>query len=108
MKNSTATWLCLGAAALIAAPACAQSSPPSRDTVVITSTPIEGSETDAGDVAAPVQTATAADIEATHALDLSAYLNREFGSVYINDIQNNPLQPDINYRGFTASPLLGT
>ncbi len=30
------------------------------------------------------------------------------GSVYVNDIQNNPLQPDINYRGYTASPLLGT
>ncbi len=28
--------------------------------------------------------------------------------VYVNDIQNNPLQPDINYRGYTASPLLGT
>ncbi len=30
------------------------------------------------------------------------------GGVYVNDIQNNPLQPDINYRGYTASPLLGT
>jgi hypothetical protein len=28
--------------------------------------------------------------------------------VYVNDMQGNPLQPDINYRGYTASPLLGT
>lgn len=54
------------------------------------------------------QRATAADIAATHALDLTDYLNRKLGSVYINATQGNPLQPDINYRGYTASPLLGT
>jgi outer membrane receptor protein involved in Fe transport len=58
--------------------------------------------------AAPVQTLTAEEIERTRALDLGAALNRALGSVYINDIQNNPLQPDLNYRGYTASPLLGT
>ena len=26
----------------------------------------------------------------------------------MNEIQGNPYQPDINYRGYTASPLLGT
>ena len=34
--------------------------------------------------------------------------NRRLNGVHVNDMQNNPLQPDINYRGFTASPLLGT
>ena len=28
--------------------------------------------------------------------------------MYVNENQGNPLQPDVNYRGFTASPLLGT
>lgn len=28
-------------------------------------------------------------------------------NVSINDVQNNPFQPDVQYRGFTASPLLG-
>jgi iron complex outermembrane receptor protein len=28
--------------------------------------------------------------------------------VYVNETQNNPFQPDVNYRGYTASPLLGT
>jgi outer membrane receptor protein involved in Fe transport len=59
-------------------------------------------------VAAPVQTLSADQIDRSRALDLSAALNRSLGSVYINDVQNNPLQPDLNYRGFTASPLLGT
>jgi len=56
---------------------------------------------------APLQTADAADIASSHAVDLSEYLNRRLGGVFINDAQNNPLQPDVNYRGYTASPLLG-
>ena len=28
--------------------------------------------------------------------------------MYVNEIQGNPYQPDLNYRGYTASPLLGT
>jgi iron complex outermembrane recepter protein len=28
-------------------------------------------------------------------------------SVHINEAQNNPFQPDLQFRGFTASPLLG-
>ena len=35
-------------------------------------------------------------------------MNRRFTSVFVNEIQGNPFQPDINYRGYTASPLLGT
>ena len=43
-----------------------------------------------------------------HPLSLSAALNARLGSVTVNDVQNNPLQPDVQYRGYTASPLLGT
>ncbi len=35
-------------------------------------------------------------------------MNRHIGSVYINDIQNNSLQPDVNYRGSHRVALLGT
>ena len=34
-------------------------------------------------------------------------MDRRLESVNINDVQNNPYQPDVTYRGFTASPLLG-
>ena len=75
--------------------------------VVVGSTPLSEA-VDPASVAAPIQTATAEQIDRSNALDLSSFLNRSFDGVYINDLQNNPLQPDINYRGFTASPLLGT
>ena len=54
-----------------------------------------------------VQSAGAEQIEAAQSLDLTDFLNRNFSSVSINHAQNNPLQPDFNFRGFTASPLLG-
>ena len=58
-------------------------------------------------VPANVQRATAEQLERSQALDLTDFLNRGFSSVSINQAQNNPLQPDFNFRGFTASPLLG-
>ena len=55
----------------------------------------------------PVQTAGAAAIQQGDNASLADFLRRGFGSVSLNDAQNNPLQPDLQYRGFTASPLLG-
>lgn len=78
-------------------------------TVVIVGTaPLPGGEVNRSDIAAPMQTASAEDIKRTHALDLTAFMNRTLATVYENEVQNNPLQPDINYRGYTAAPLLGT
>src|SRR5262245_42447790 len=54
-----------------------------------------------------IQSADAQQIEQSHALDLTDFLGRNVASVHINSAQNNPLQPDVNFRGFTASPLLG-
>ena len=54
-----------------------------------------------------VHSITAGELAQSNALDLSDYLNRRTASVNINSAQNNPLQADVQYRGFTASPLLG-
>lgn len=81
---------------------------PLETVTVIGVAPLTGALVDRDRVAAPVQTASSRDIEGSHALDLTSFMSRRIGSVYVNDIQNNALQPDINYRGYTASPLLGT
>src|SRR5690606_17372954 len=54
-----------------------------------------------------VRSATSEEIDRSQSLDLSDFLNRNMGSVSLNDAQNNPLQRDLQYRGFTGSPLLG-
>ncbi len=53
------------------------------------------------------QAADSDAFERAQSLDLTDYLNSNLGSVSINSAQNNPLQPDVQYRGFSASPLLG-
>ena len=54
-----------------------------------------------------VQRSTSDELDKSQSLDLTEFMNRNLGSVNINAAQNNPLQPDIQYRGFTVSPLLG-
>ena len=75
---------------------------------VIGTTPVQGIGVPVNQVPANVQTTTGADIEKQQTLDLSEYLNNNLGSVTLNHGQNNPFQPDVNFRGLTASPLLGT
>lgn len=43
----------------------------------------------------------------SNVMSLTEQMNSSLASVNINDVQNNPFQPDVQYRGFTASPLLG-
>jgi len=74
---------------------------------VISTTPLPSLGTAREEIAAPVQTATAEDMKRSQSLDLTDFMNRNLGGVHINDVQNNPYQPDVSYRGFTASPLLG-
>ena len=81
--------------------------PPRYETVVTATTPLHGSGLPREEVPANVQTVTAAQLADQHSLDLSSYLGTSVGSVHINDVQSNPLQPDLQYRGFLASPLLG-
>ena len=78
------------------------------DVEVVGTTPLPGLGQAKQEIPAPVQSATVRDIERSGALDLSAFMNRNLGGVHINDIQGNPFQADVSYRGYTASPLLGT
>jgi outer membrane receptor protein involved in Fe transport len=58
-------------------------------------------------ISANVQVMTADDLAKSQNLSVAEYMNKYMGSVTINDAQNNPMQPDIQYRGFTVSPLMG-
>lgn len=75
---------------------------------VVETTPLVGVDLTKDQIPAPVQTATAEDIANSGSLDLSSFLNRRMNGVFLNEMQGNPFQPDVNFRGYTASPLLGT
>jgi outer membrane receptor protein involved in Fe transport len=75
--------------------------------IIVGATPLPGVGQASDEVAAPVQGATSGDIARSGALDLGDFLNRRLGSVHVNEVQGNPFQMDVSYRGYTASPLLG-
>lgn len=79
----------------------------SYQTTVTSTTPLHGSGLPRERVPGNVQTATAADLDASRSLDLTEYLEGAAGSVHLNQVVGNPLQPDVQYRGFAASPVLG-
>ncbi|MDC9726163.1 MAG: TonB-dependent receptor [Gammaproteobacteria bacterium] len=74
---------------------------------VIGTTPLHGVGLPADMIPTNVQSANAEDIERVQGLDISDFMNKTLGSVSLNQAQNNPFQPDLKYRGFTASPLVG-
>ena len=78
-----------------------------EEIVVIGVTPTQGVGLPEDKIPYNVQSATSDDLDRAQSLDLSDFLKHNLGSVTINDAQNNTLQPDIQYRGYTSSPLLG-
>jgi outer membrane receptor protein involved in Fe transport len=75
---------------------------------VVEATPLAGFDVPVERVPAPVQSVTTEDLQQSGSLDLSDFLNKRLAGVNVNETQQNPYQPDLNYRGYTASPLLGT
>ncbi|MFJ5444806.1 TonB-dependent receptor domain-containing protein [Methylobacillus methanolivorans] len=55
-----------------------------------------------------VQSLTAKDIKEAHSLSITDLMNSKLQSVNVNDYQGNPFQMDVQYRGFTAGPQIGT
>lgn len=74
---------------------------------VIATTPNQGVGMERDKIPYNIQSASAEDLERTQSLDISDYLNRNVASININSAANNPLQQDVQFRGYSASPLLG-
>jgi iron complex outermembrane receptor protein len=74
---------------------------------VVSTSPLENSEIAANKLPTRIQKVDSEQLQKAQSLSLSEYMNRYLSGVSVNEAQNNPLQPDIYYRGFVASPLLG-
>lgn len=75
---------------------------------VIGTTPLPGIGLPVDQVPANVQTVKGESMANQHSLTIADYMAQNMTGVNINETQNNPFQPNVNFRGFTASPLLGT
>lgn len=55
-----------------------------------------------------IQRFDAQDIATSQRYSIAQFLDKRAAGVALSDAQNNPLQPDLRFRGYTASPLLGS
>jgi outer membrane receptor protein involved in Fe transport len=86
-------------------PATAQELP---QITVVGNTPLSGLGLPMNQIPSNVQTGDSKEMQRQQTLDLADYLNNNFSGVSASESADNPFQLDINYHGFTASPLLGT
>ena len=99
---------------LFAGPVLAQTTGPAPPAAtlptveVIGTSPLPGVGIDRDKVPSNVQSFTAPDVTKQGPAALGTQLDQRLGSVNINTNQDNPYQPDLQYRGFEASPVLGT
>lgn len=70
--------------------------------------PLPGIGIDADKVPSSVQTLSSQDLQREGPASLSGSLTDRLGSASMNGTMDDPFQPDILYRGFAASPVLGT
>jgi iron complex outermembrane recepter protein len=75
--------------------------------VVITA-PLSGGQVPLDEVPASIQRISAGSIGRLSSPALTGSLDELAGGVNLNDTQGNPYQQDLSFRGFTASPVLGT
>jgi iron complex outermembrane recepter protein len=75
---------------------------------VIGTTPLSGIGIDPDKLPANVQTLDSSDLVREGSPSLLHALTDQAGSVNVNDMLVDAFQPDILYRGFEASPVLGT
>src|SRR6185295_8483050 len=75
---------------------------------IVGTTPLPGLGTPIQDVPANVQIYTSGDLSGQRQTNVTDYLEQNPTGISANAAQGNPFQPDISFRGFSASPLLGT
>ncbi len=74
---------------------------------VVGTTPIPGLGTPVEQVPSNVQVVTGKRIGEQQSVNLPDFMNQSMPSVSVSEVQNNPFQPNVTYRGFQSSPLLG-
>lgn len=90
------------------APEPQSSSQPLQEVLVIGSTPLPGAAIGIDKIPGNVQILSADDLSRQGPASLTTALDSILSSININDDLDDPFQPDILYRGFEASPVLGT
>ena len=71
-------------------------------------TPVAGTGIDVDKVPASVNAVGAAQIARTDSLNIADALQQHVPGLIVSDTTGNPFMPDVQFRGFVASPVAGT
>ena len=71
-------------------------------------TPTAGAGIDVDKVPASINAVGAAQIQRTGSLNITDALQQQVPGVITNAVSGNPFQPNLEFRGFVASPIAGT
>lgn len=107
-QNPKRTLIALSLAAAFAPAGAAERIVETATVEVVGTTPLAGIGVPRNHLPANVISLDEQRLEEIESLNIAEQMVRQVPAVTVNETQGNPYQPDINYRGFTASPLLGT
>ena len=82
--------------------------PPLSEIVVVGVTPVPGFKVDKDKIPGNIQTLRSSDLIRNGAASVLGALDQQVSGVNFNDTLADPFQPDVLFRGFEASPVLGT
>jgi outer membrane receptor protein involved in Fe transport len=71
-------------------------------------TPTAGSGIDVDKVPASINAVGASQIKRTGSLNIADALQQQVPGIVVSEVSGNPFQPDVQFRGFVASPIAGT
>src|SRR5580704_2624703 len=106
------TWVLAATSTAISPLVVAQQAP--HDTheldeiVVVGITPVPGFKVDKDKIPGNIQTLRSSDLTRNGAASVISALDQQVSAVNFNDTAADPFQPDVMFRGFEASPVLGT
>ncbi len=98
----------IGVTTLAFAPALAQDLVVLPPVEVVGIAPLPGADIDRSKIPSNVQTLDLSDFDHAKSPDLTSAMTRGLPGVGLGDQTGNPFQSDINFRGFTVSPVTGT
>jgi iron complex outermembrane receptor protein len=76
--------------------------------VVVGVTPVPGFKVDRDKIPGNIQTLRSSDLTRNGAANVLGALDQQASAINFNDTLADPFQPDVLFRGFEASPVLGT
>jgi len=90
------------------APRAPAATAPASRLVVYPTTPLSGAGIDVDKVPASVNIVDANQIDRARSANIADALQKYVPGIIVNEVTGNPFQPDVQFRGFVASPVAGT